>query len=74
MHHILNNSTSLQLGGTKKLGQRLYISAFTYVALLLIYSLESAAYLKGEEQFKKLKKDDGFFAIFIAFRIQKTDV
>ena len=69
MHHILNNSTSLHYGGTQKLGKRLYISAFTYVALLFIYSLESAGYLKGEEQFKKLKKDDGFFAIFIAFSV-----
>jgi hypothetical protein len=70
MYHILNNYITFQHGGlSKQLGRRLYISAFIYILLLFIYSLESAAYLKGKESFQKLKKDDGFFAIFIAFSV-----
>ncbi len=70
MYHILNNYISFQYGGfTPKLQKRLYISAFTYILLLFIYSLESASFLKGEQSFKNLKKDDGFFAIFITFSV-----
>jgi len=70
MYHILNNYITFQHGGlSKQLGRRLYISAFIYILLLFIYSLECAAYLKGKESFQKLKKDDGFFAIFVAFSV-----
>jgi hypothetical protein len=70
MYHILNNYISFQYGGfTPKLQKRLYISAFTYILLLFIYSLESAAYLKGEKAFKKIKETEGFFAIYISFSV-----
>ena len=68
MYHILNNKIILQYGGlSKELGKRMYLSAFTYILLLIVYSLETAGFLSGKETLAKLKKDSGFFAIFIAF-------
>ncbi len=72
MPHILNNYVSLQHGkgfANNLVSKRLYISAFIYVLLLFIYSLESASYLKGEEVFKKIKETEGFFAIYISFSV-----
>ncbi len=69
MYHILNNQITLHYGGFKELGKRLYLSAFSYILLLFIYTLETASFLKGEESLKELKKDDGFFAIFITFSV-----
>jgi hypothetical protein len=68
MYHILNNKIILQYGGlSKQLGKRMYLSAFTYILLLIVYSLETAGFLSAKETLVKLKKDSGFFAIFIAF-------
>jgi hypothetical protein len=74
MYHILNNKLNSQYGGDSReskgeFQKRSYLSAFSYILLIFVYSLESAGYLKGEEQFKKLKRDDGFFSIFIAFSV-----
>ena len=70
MYNILNNYITLQHGGlSNELHKRMYISGFTYIMLLLIYSLESASYLKGKDTLQRLKKDSGFFSIFIAFSV-----
>jgi hypothetical protein len=70
MYHILNNYVTFQHGGlSKQLGQRMYISAFIYILLLFVYSLETAAYLKGKDILAKLKSKGEFFAIFITFSV-----
>ena len=65
-----NTSTNIQYGGiTKRLGQRTYISAFTYILLLLIYSLETAGFINGKKADTNVRKDGTFFALLIAFSI-----
>jgi hypothetical protein len=67
-----NNPTfnKILYGGlSKELGKRTWISAFTYILLLLIYSLETAGYVNGPKAAGNLKKDGTFFALLIAFSI-----
>jgi hypothetical protein len=72
MLNIYKNNPSFILRGgdfQQRLGQRTWISAFTYVLLLIIYSLETAGYINGKEADTKLKSNPTFFSLLIAFSI-----